>query len=109
MDLSDYRSMWIVTMFDLPVDTRAARRQYVQFRKFLLKDGFEKLQYSVYVRFCASEENMQVHIRRVESAIPPDGEVRILQVTEKQFSRMRTFWGKQHKPAPPAPRQLEFF
>lgn len=109
MQLSAYRFMWVVAMFDLPVDTKAARRAYAQFRKFLLKDGFSKLQFSVYVRHCASEENMQVHVARVELAVPADGEVRIMVVTDKQFERMRTFWGKRRKPAPPAPRQLEFF
>ncbi len=101
--------MWVLTMFDLPVDTSAARRNYAQFRKKLLQDGFSRLQYSVYVRHCASEENAVVHITRVEQAVPPDGEVRVLVFTDKQFERMRVFWGKRRKPARPAPQQLEFF
>ncbi|HMP74165.1 MAG TPA: CRISPR-associated endonuclease Cas2 [Kiritimatiellia bacterium] len=101
--------MWILVMFDLPVDTDKAKRQYVLFRKFLLQDGFTKLQFSVYVRHCASEENMQVHLKRIEAHIPPDGEVRSLWLTEKQFARMRTFLGKRRKPAPSVPQQLEFF
>lgn len=109
MELSAYRFMWVIVMFDLPVDTQAARRQYAQFRKFLLKDGCSRLQFSVYVRHSASEENADVHVKRVEARVPPDGEVRILVVTDKQFGRMRTFWGKMRKPAPAAPQQLEFF
>lgn len=109
MELSAYRFMWVVTMFDLPVDTKAARRAYAQFRKYLLKDGFTRLQYSVYVRHSFSEENATVHIRRVETAVPDDGEVRILIITDKQFEKMRTFWGKTRKPAPKAPQQLMLF
>ncbi len=109
MDLSAYRFMWIFAMFDLPVDTREARRAYAQFRKYLLKDGFTKLQYSVYVRHCASYENTQVHIQRIEGVVPGDGEVRVITLTDKQFGQMRTFWGKMRKPPPPAPKQLEFF
>lgn len=45
--ISGYRCMWLVAMFDLPVDTKAARRAYAQFRKALLKDGFSKMQFSV--------------------------------------------------------------
>ena len=63
MNLSGYRFMWVVAMFDLPVDTKAARRAYAQFRKRLLKDGFVKMQFSVYVRHCASEENAEVHVK----------------------------------------------
>ena len=34
MYLSGYRCMWIVAMFDLPVDTKAAKRAYTDFVKF---------------------------------------------------------------------------
>jgi CRISPR-associated protein Cas2 len=101
--------MWVVAMFDLPVDTKEARREYTRFRKKLLKDGFVRMQFSVYVRHCASEENADVHVKRVEYAVPDDGEVRILKVTDKQFERMRIFWGKKRKAPERPPSQLEFF
>jgi len=109
MHLSGYRCMWVVVLFDLPVDTKKARREYTRFRKRLLKDGFLMLQFSVYGRHCPSEENANVHAQRVEAAIPPDGEVRVLSITDKQFERMRVFWGKRRKPPENAPKQLEFF
>jgi len=109
MRVSGYRCMWIVTMFDLPVDTKTARRAYTAFRSHLLKDGFVMMQYSVYIRCCASVENAEVHIQRVQGMLPDDGEVRIITVTEKQFERMRVFWGKRRKPPEPPPRQLELF
>ncbi|MEP0844491.1 MAG: CRISPR-associated endonuclease Cas2 [Phycisphaerae bacterium] len=101
--------MWLVVMFDLPVDTRAARREYATFRKKLLLDGFARMQFSVYIRHCASEENAEVHVKRVESSVPPDGEVRIITITDKQFERMRIYWGKRRKPPERAPAQLELF
>ncbi|MGE3410466.1 MAG: CRISPR-associated endonuclease Cas2 [Pirellulales bacterium] len=101
--------MWVVTMFDLPVDTKKARRDYAIFRKKLLRDGFTRMQFSVYARHCASEENATVHMQRVEWAVPPDGEVRIITITDKQFERMRVFWGKMRRPPEPPPAQLELF
>lgn len=101
--------MWVVAMFDLPVDTKEARREYAQFRKKLLKGGFTRMQFSVYVRHCASEENADVHVKRVEKEVPPDGEVRILTITDKQFERMRCFWGKRRKAPEQPPAQLELF
>lgn len=101
--------MWIITMFDLPTDTKQARRAYTQFRKGLLKDGFTLMQYSVYIRHCASEDNAKVHIKRIEEMVPPQGEVRIIAITDKQFERMRVFWGKKRKKPEPAPQQLELF
>ena len=101
--------MWVVAMFDLPTDTKKARRAYAQFRKSLLKDGFARMQYSVYIRHCASEENADVHERRVQAALPDDGEVRLLTITDKQFERMRVFWGKLRKTPETPPHQLELF
>jgi CRISPR-associated protein Cas2 len=101
--------MWVVAMFDLPVDTKKARRAYAQFRKKLLRDGFTRMQFSVYMRHCASEENAAVHVERVERMVPDDGEVRIITITDKQFERMRVFWGRMRKPPEPAPAQLELF
>lgn len=109
VELNAYRLMWLFVMFDLPVDTKAARKAYAQFRKFLLKDGFTQVQFSIYARVCASEETMQVHARRVEGRVPDDGEVRLICITDKQFERQRIFWGKQRKQPQKAPKQLEFF
>ena len=53
MIISGYRAVWIFTMFDLPTDTKKARKDYTYFRKKLLRDGFSMLQYSVYVRHCS--------------------------------------------------------
>ncbi len=109
MILSGYRAVWIFAMFDLPTDTKKARKDYTDFRKHLLKDGFTMLQYSVYVRHCSSEENADVHFNRVKGFLPDDGEVRLVTLTGQQFGRMETHWGKMRKPAPPAPGQLELF
>lgn len=109
MELDKYRFMWIITMFDLPTDTKQARRAYTQFRNRLLDDGFTQMQYSVYIRHCASQENVDVHVQRIEKCLPPDGEVRILCITEKQFGRMHVFFGKRRKPTEAPPAQLEFF
>src|SRR5690606_11452279 len=95
--ISGYRCMWVLTLFDLPVDSKDARRAYTEFRKMLLKNGFMKMQFSVYIRHCASEENATVHVQRIERCLPPDGEVRIMTVTDKQFERMQVFWGKKRR------------
>lgn len=101
--------MWVVAMFDLPVHDKPARKAYAQFRKRLLKDGFARMQFSVYVRHCTSRENADVHGKRVEGFVPDDGEVRLLTITDKQFERMLIFWGKRRKAPEPPPAQLQLF
>lgn len=109
MHLSGYRSVWVVTLFDLPVKTRADKRRYVLFRRFLLEDGFRMMQYSVYMRHCSSEENGRVHTDRVRAAVPKRGHVRVMVITDKQFSRIKTFWGGKEAPTEKAPPQLLLF
>ena len=101
--------MWVMVMFDLPTDNAKARRDYALFRKHLLRDGFIMLQYSIYGRNCPSEENALVHTKRIKSHLPPQGQVRIINLTDKQFSRMEVFSGKKRAKIENAPQQLEFF
>jgi len=106
--LSEYRAVWLFAMFDLPVDSKEARREYAKFRKALLKEGFSMLQYSVYARYFASEKRAQAHRRRVRASLPPEGQVRLLSVTERQFGKMEVFYGKKRAPPENPPRQLTF-
>lgn len=101
--------MWLFVLFDLPVDTPEARRRYTEFRSLLLDDGYLMLQYSVYARHAPSQENAEVHAQRIRRHLPPDGEVRILTITERQFERMQVFHGAIRGPTEPAPTQLTFF
>jgi CRISPR-associated protein Cas2 len=109
MSFGGFRSMWVMTMFDLPTDTKEERRAYRDFRSKLLADGFVMLQYSVYARSCPSDENAEVHRKRVKAALPDDGQVRILTFTDKQFEKMLIFYGKTRKSTEKAPEQVSFF
>lgn len=81
--------MRVMVMFDLPTDTSLDRRNYRQFRKYLIDDGFVMMQESIYTKICL---NMHA-VRQVESNIerhkPPEGLVQIMSVTERQFAGMR--------------------
>lgn len=107
--LNAYRIMWLFVFFDLPTNTKAERRHAARFRKMLEKDGFSMMQYSVYVRHCASKENMNVHISRVRKSMPPSGYTSILSVTDRQYGEILNFWGKIECARPETPQQLEFF
>lgn len=107
--LSGYRPVWLFAMFDLPVKTRAQRRRYAQFRKLLLSDGFCRLQYSVYARYCPSEEAAAPHRALVRAGLPDEGQVRLLAVTDRQFGKMENYVGKKRGPAEKQPVQLMLF
>ena len=101
--------MWLFAMFDLPMKTHEQKREYTRFRKLLLREGFSRLQFSVYARYCVSEETSTAHSERVRDFLPPEGQVRLLAITERQFAKQRIYWGPASKPAETAPVQLMMF
>ncbi len=109
MTFGGFKSVWLIVLFDLPTDTKEARKEYTNFRKFLLNDGFTMMQYSVYMRHSSSDENAKVHVKRVKASLPCDGEVRIVKITDKQFGKIEVYYGKKRNPTEKAPLQLEFF
>lgn len=108
--LSEYRVMWILVFFDLPTETKQERREAALFRKNLMRDGFTMFQFSIYVRHCASKENMEVHLKRVRALIPEYGKVGVLNITDRQFGDIEIFYGKKAKETDTSiPLQLELF
>lgn len=101
--------MWVIAMFDLPTDTPRERKAYARFRKQLLDDGFTMMQYSVYIRHCASIENAEVHVARMGKLVPALGEVRFLTITDKQFGRIKIYAGRKREAPAIPPSQLQLF
>lgn len=101
--------MWLFVLFDLPTETKKDRKNASQFRTNLLKDGFTMMQYSVYVRHCASSESADVHEKRIHRLLPPLGKVSVLRITDKQFGNIANYWGKSEIQKAPQPTQLELF
>jgi CRISPR-associated protein Cas2 len=103
------RAMWVLVMFDLPVTSKLQRKQANGFRSSLLKDGFDMVQFSVYSRPCPSDENASVHVDRVKKNLPPNGQVRILKFTDKQYARMECFLSKTETKPESQPQQIQLF
>ena len=100
------RFMWLMVFFDLPVKTAAERKTATQFRKFLLKDGYAMLQWSVYARVCNGQDRVDKHTLRLRNALPPRGSIRCLCVTDKQYGRMQILLGNRANAEKNGPEQL---
>jgi len=85
--------MRLLVFFDLPVVTKAERRAYTLFRRFLINDGYDMIQYSVYGRILNGNDSLEKHFKRLVSNLPPEGSVRCLSVTEKQYASMKMLVG----------------
>ena len=111
MDTEKFKMGWLMVCFDLPVGTKKERKNATQFRKFLLDDGYDMIQFSVYARPCVTFARQETHLRRLELNVPPEGSVRALFVTRAQWERMYAIEGSPAEEIVPEriPEQLQFW
>ena len=107
--LSGYRLMWILVMFDLPTDTKPQRKSATDFRNFLLDEGFERSQFSVYARFVNGKEAFETRVNRIERNLPAAGDVQILNFTDRQYRDIVHFSDQGRQEARRNPDQLVMF
>ena len=81
-------------MFDLPTETAEERKEYRQFQKKLINEGFLMVQFSVYVRVCVTRQTAKFLENRIKKFLPRGGLVQSLMVTEKQYNDMHFLVGK---------------
>jgi CRISPR-associated protein Cas2 len=68
------------------------------------------VQFSVYARICNGQDALNKHIALLQSNLPPEGSVRYIQVTERQFAGIEVLVGKKkRKEDPKFAQQLSFF
>ncbi|MGD9661609.1 MAG: CRISPR-associated endonuclease Cas2 [Porticoccaceae bacterium] len=89
--------MRLIVFFDLPTITHQDKKAYTLFRRFLIKDGYDMIQWSVYGRIINGFDNLETHLQRLTANLPPEGSIRCLQVSEKQFAQMKLLVGLPKK------------
>lgn len=109
MSAENPKFMWQMVLFDLPVGTREQRKIATRFRKFLINDGYMMMQFSVYARVCNGMERVDKHFKRLQKQIPSRGSVRVLQITDQQFERMKLLVGDPTPMEKQKTRQLVLF
>ncbi len=87
--------MRVIVFFDLPVLTAKNRRDYVHFRKYLIKSGFLMEQESVYSKLAANASVADSIIESVRKNRVDEGLIEVLKVTEKQYSNMQFITGNR--------------
>ena len=90
---TEFRWMRILVFYDLPMTSKANRRAYTLFHKFLLKEGYDMLQFSVYGKLCNGHKSVDKNIQRIKYNLPANGNIRIIKITEKQYANMEFLVG----------------
>ena len=109
MQLSKYKIMWMMVLFDLPVSRPTQLKKASIFRKTLVDFGFEMVQFSVYCRFFADRQKAEPYIKKIKEMVPPNGKVSILFFTDKQFGDIINIHNRQVRELTNQPEQLSLF
>ena len=101
--------MRLLVFFDLPTLRKQDRKYANNFRRFLIKDGFHMLQLSVYSRICKGLDEAYKHTKRISLNLPPKGSVRLMEITDNQYGRMKILIGQRKKEEKTDSQQLLLF
>ena len=107
--LSGYRLMWMLVTFDLPVETKIQRAAATRFRNALLDLGFERSQFSNYLRFCSGKEQFDAYVRKIERKLPELGDVFVFQFTDRQYENIVRFSAQGRRASQKNPEQIALF
>lgn len=80
--------MRLVVIFDLPTLTKTDLRRYRKFVKYLVSEGYLRVQYSVYSKLCINNDSAETAAKRLAINAPSEGDVRYLVITEKQYQNI---------------------
>jgi len=102
---------WLVVAFDLPVLTKRQRKAASDFRHYLLDEGYNMVQFSVYARSCVTFARQETHLARIKNNLPPEGKVRAIFVTRAQWERSFIIHGSPPETQAPEriPEQLQLW
>ena len=73
--------MRVVVLFDLPITTDQGKKEYRQFRKYLVKSGFVMMQESVYTKLVQNDTAADILINSIRNNKPSDGLVQVIKLT----------------------------
>lgn len=105
-----WRTMWLLTAFDLPTKETIDIRRYTRFRNLLLSNGFVQVQYSLYAKVFNTYAQSKATAKDLKQHIPPQGSVMFFYLTDKQFGMTENMIGnKKIKDPRLTTQQLQFF
>ena len=88
--------MRTIVFFDLPNIYAKDRRNYNEFRRYLLGEGFVVMQESVYSKIVLNTQQSEGLMDRLRKKSPKKGLIQVLTITEKQYSQIEYIIGKSN-------------
>lgn len=85
--------MRLIVFFDLPMNSKKERKIYHDFHKWLIKNGYIMMQYSIYTKIFNNRDACVNHIPIIKRNVPKQGQIRLMMITEKQYTNIEIIVG----------------
>lgn len=93
---TDYRHhMRLLIMYDLPMISSLDISTYNKFHNFIIKRGYDMINYSVYVKTCKNLHECNKQLKHLKRHLPHYGNIRALKLTNKQYEAMEILRGEK--------------
>lgn len=86
--------MMMILFFDLPSTTKKDIREYTKFVELLKKEGFVRMQESVFSKLALNQSVVNSSMIELRKNLPPEGGVSVLTITENQFFSIEHILGE---------------
>ncbi len=86
--------MRMILFFDLPSVTNKDHREYAKFVKLLKKNGFIRMQESVFTKLAINQSDVNSCMLNLKKNIPLEGIISVLTITEVQFASIENLIGE---------------
>ena len=77
-----------------PTNKWGTKTEYTNLRIFLVKDGYLRIAPEVFMRVTTNRKGAEKHYRRMMEYAPKTGVVRVIRLTEKQYSNIYMLSGE---------------
>lgn len=86
--------MRMILFFDLPSTTKKDVREYTRFVKYIQKNGFVRMQESVFTKLALNQSIVNSIMIDINKHLPPEGVISVLTITENQFMSIEHLIGE---------------
>lgn len=84
----------ILILYDLPTVSAGDKKAGTEFRKNLIRSGYQRIQKSVYVKLIRNRRTINSELANLRNILPPNGDIKALLMSLNEFKNMVSLTGE---------------
>ena len=84
----------ILLFYDLPTVSSGDKKAGTEFRKNLIRSGYQRIQKSVYVKLVRNSRTINTELANLRKILPQNGDVKALSISLNEFQSLISLTGE---------------